>query len=195
MSAGQDFARLRAPLALLALVLAGAVGGFWQLDRLRDQARAELERAQRDYRAARAAYIGAQRDDARLREATERFAALEARGLIGPEARLEWVERLSAARAAAGIERLEYELRPRRLLSPAAEPPEVALSASAMSVRSRLPHEGRLITFVDALAGEPSAWLRTRRCALQRPDAAAQAPAGLEMHCEFEWITVARRAG
>lgn len=188
-----DLARLKGPVALLlaSLLLVGAT--LWKLEQSLEAERREQNDAERAYREAHRRYVDARRDEAFSRETIERFRALQSLGVVGDEARLDWVERLKAARESAQLQRLDFELRPRRRL--AASPGDsFALTASTMRIHSNLMHEGRLLDFLDQLAAEPSALMHVRSCEIDRLDRSVAAP-GLEFDCEIDWITIAATAG
>jgi len=187
MISATDIPRLKWPIGavVLALLLVGAI--LWYMDQQRQVALRGLGSAQRSYRDAHARYIDAQRDEDLLWRVVNRYAGLQARGVVGPEARLDWVERVREARAQAGLPQLDFELRPRRPLTAGGTVP--VMTASTMSVSSEMAHEGRLLEFLDLLRAEPTALTRVRRCRIDRraqPDTAAT----LDFECEIDWITI-----
>jgi hypothetical protein len=180
-----DLARLRWPLlTALALTLAG---GYlvWLAEAHHQARRAELARTQETYRRGHDRLRQAEADEAEIRRTIGRFRALEARGAVGPEQRLEWIERLRLARERLGLPALDYELRPRRPLEPGGGAGGYRLTASPMRLTAALLHEEDLLRLLAELRAEPSAILRPLGCRLARgPEA------GLAADCELEWVTV-----
>lgn len=192
MIAARDLPRLRGASASIAVAVVMAGTAVWQVNAHRAQARQELMSAQDRYRAARSRYLNAQRDENLVRVTIDRFHLLEKSGMVGEEARLDWIERLRAAREAAQLPQLSFELRPRRELGAASAGAKLTLTGSTMAVAGRLPHEGRLLDFISALSAEPTALMQVRRCSVVRPDGPPGKPDTLGFNCELEWITVAR---
>ncbi|MCB1957688.1 MAG: hypothetical protein KDG55_18565 [Rhodocyclaceae bacterium] len=188
MISASDLPQLKWPLLAVVLAIACAAALVWHVDADRSEHLQALGNAQRAYRDAHARYIGAQRDEDLVRVVLERFKLLEARGLVGEERRLEWIERIRNARARAGLAQLDFELRPRRSVLKAAEGP-LDLTASTMHVSTLVRHEGKLLTFLDTILGENSAAPRISRCSLRRQNRQAEGNA-LEVECDLDWITV-----
>jgi hypothetical protein len=191
-----DLLRLRWPL-LVALVLALAGAQLvWLAEEDHKGRRQALSRAEEDYRRGHERLGQAERDEVQIRETIGRFRALEARGVVGQEQRLEWIERLRAARERLALPALTYELRPRRPLDPAAATSGGApstgyrLTASAMRLSAELVQEEDLLRLLAELSAEPSAIVRPTWCRLARRGGSTD----LAAECELEWITVATEA-
>lgn len=184
-----DLLRLRgALLAALVLILAGGQL-VWMAESRHQAGQSTLARAEEAYRQGHGRLLQAERDEAALRSTIERFHALERRGVVGPEQRLEWVERLGAIQARLRLPALDYELRPRRPLEPGAGATgDYRLGASTMLLRASLVHEEDLLGLLADLHDEPSAIVRPTRCHLTRPAAGGE---GLKAECEVELVTVA----
>ncbi|MCB1915584.1 MAG: hypothetical protein KDG52_07705 [Rhodocyclaceae bacterium] len=187
MIASDDLPRLKWAISAVVVAVALVAAAFWHLDRQRREALAELDRTQRAYRSAHARYVNAQRDENQVRHLIARFEAFRGRGLVGPEARLDWVERVRRARETSGLQRLEFELRPRRPLR--TSDARYRLTASTMSLHGSLPHEGHLLAFLERIFEESTALTRVRRCTLDRLAATTQEDK-LDFACEIDWITV-----
>ncbi len=187
MISAADLPRLKWPIGAVVLALVSAAAALWHVDRQRLTALQALGGAQRAYRDAHARYIDAQRDEDLLWRVVDRFARLQASGVVGPEARLDWVERVRRAREQAGLPRLDFELRPRRPLNSGGG--AQVMTASTMSVHSEMVHEGRLLDFLQRLREEPTALTRVRRCVIERRDRIEDKPM-LGFECEIDWITV-----
>ena len=190
MITADDLPRLKWSIAALVASLIAAAGALWHLDQELGRASYDRDDAERRYREARKTYLTARRDESRMRETIDRFRTLERAGMVGEEARLDWIEHLARARQAAGLRRLEYELRPRRKLAEAAAAPSHQLTASTMKITSRLAHAGRALAFLDELSTEPTALMRVQTCKLSRPTATEAEADQLALDCELDWVTV-----
>ena len=189
----RDLARLRAPLIILALCLLLATGAGWYATTQRRTAVSDERVASNSFDVAHNRHEAARHDEALMRLTIKRFRVLEGQHMIGDESRLDWIERLRAAREAAGFERLDYELQPRRAIPMPAEQGRYTLTASRMVINADALHGQRLITFLDRLALESSALVMLRGCDLRRrrDSEMADGDAPLQVHCELDWVTVA----
>ncbi|CAB1369914.1 hypothetical protein [Denitratisoma oestradiolicum] len=192
-----DFRRLGGDLLLFLVLVALAVTGAGLMaDSVRQAKRAltATATAQREI-ADKVSRI--REEELWWRESIARFQQLSARGILGRERPLDWVEELRALSQEHSLIGLEYELGPPHALPDDAFPASgyQALS-SPMKLRIRPRHEGELLDFLDALRDQASALLRVRRCVLERsraPTPDQTPPATLEANCELEWITLGEK--
>lgn len=132
-------------------------------------------------------------DEPEIRRALERFDALTNQGLVGPERRLDWTERLGLIRNRRKIPAIEFELAPLRKLP--GNMPELSLNASTMRLRARLVHEGDLLNVLDDLQNQGSAIVIPRHCVIERGnDADTALPLALNAECELDWVTLSHTA-
>ncbi|MCA1926400.1 MAG: hypothetical protein LDL16_09010 [Thiobacillus sp.] len=183
---------LRAPLILLLTVSIAAVAGVvWSLQQ-DARARASVE----SQRAALAAAQARQRQgqhDARMIDAhIDAYRALVARGFIGEENRLAWIEAVQLANRESGLYGLTYTLSP-RAAAPAALAAGLPLQLTRMTVKMPLLVETDLPRFLDALRARTPGVVRVERCTLTRlldtGEALSPDPA-LEAECELTWHTL-----
>nr|AMK58998.1 hypothetical protein METUNv1_02409 [uncultured bacterium UPO35] len=196
----QDLRRLQAPLLLFAIsALIAAVAVWAALDQQRQTRQAHVAALATDREIA-GKLAGARNEESELREKIARFQALKARGLIGAERRLDWVEIIGRIRAARRLAQIDYEFSPQRPIDAAILPGGAAagaltLKASQMQFRLPLLHEGDLLGFIDDLRANAPAWIQVRRCAIGRaPDAVDRAVARLAADCTLEWISFSEAA-
>lgn len=194
----QDIARLRWPLILLATAVAAGAAMILSSRHLVEAAEAahrQLAAKQGDLRAR----IGrAREEEADLRERIALFDQLRARGMIGQEERLGWVEQIARIKAQRRLLELQYELSPQHAVDdalltggPIAGAHE--FMASTMRLRMTLLHEDDLLGFLDDLRRAVNAHLLVRECTIDRlvPPQAAPGLAGqLRATCTIEWITL-----
>jgi len=128
----------------------------------------------------------AQTEEITIRPSLAHFNALQKRGVIGPEHRLEWAERMSQIRRARKP-MLDYEMAPQTLLEKTSA--GLSLHASRMIIKAHLLHEGDLLRLIDELHAIDSAIVLPRRCTIERQDPGAPNPS-LFASCELDWITL-----
>lgn len=188
----KDLRVLAAPIAALTLaLLAGAGALVYGLGQARQ--------GERQLQAARQARIQAEgrvrqvhAEASELQDKGQRYRQLLARGVVGAEARLAWIERLRFIEQQHKLFRLDYELSPIQKLRDA---PSGAINASNMTVSLPLLHEGDLLALLDALRATENALVLPTECAVERaaagtrPPTAGPAP-GLRAECRLAWVTI-----
>lgn len=187
---------LRWPLTLLgaALLLALAVGlSCWHLvqktNNEANNAVLESLRMQTDARRL-------QSEEPEIRIKIGAYQGIAARGIVGPERRLDWVELIRDIQQEQQLLGLDYEILPQVVL------PQTntgyALMNSTMRVQIPLLHEGDLLRFVSALQSRAPAFVRVRSCRIIRSATQAaseshllnQIQAQLQADCQLDWITL-----
>ena len=194
--AATDFARLQySVLAALLMVIIGAGAVYFALNASSAAARqllsAQTERDDADRKLRRARL---EEDDIRDKSLT--FNQLKARGIIGDERRLEWVELVRAIRQKRQLLELQYEIAPQRPLD-ALPGAGYAFFASAMKLQLKLLHEEDLTRLLADLREQASALVRVRSCDVSRlpvglsePTSASGVQAKLQADCLLDWITL-----
>lgn len=185
-------AALRAPLILLLTVLIAAVAGVvWSLQ-LDARALASVESQRAALSAAQTRQRQGQHEARMIDAHIDAYRALVARGFIGEENRLAWIEAVQLANRDAGLYGLSYRLMPR-----AASPPSLAqglpLGQTRMTLTFPLLVETDLPRFLDALKARASGVYHVQGCRLSRPDntpfEAVNRP-HLQAECDLLWFTV-----
>ncbi|WP_296749918.1 hypothetical protein [Thiobacillus sp.] len=191
------FAALKLPLLLVlaALLLAGG-GILWSRGQAQD---AGLVLQQQ-----RSALNGARQQLDRSRQQQQLIAthladyqALAARGFIGAEDRLAWIEAAQLAYRDAGLYSLDYRLTPRAASLPALAH-GLPLGQTTMSLTLPLLVETDLTRFLNALKVRAPGVYRVQGCQLSHPGDAPFEPANqprLLAECELLWFTVAAKSG
>lgn len=182
-------------LAIMSLIGGGALWSLRQMEANSEKAYGEAIAARNDIRARLAR---ARDEQAELREKIGRFEAIMARGLVGPERRLDWVEAIARVKAARSMGKLDYDFSPQRPAD-AAMLPEGAMAggfevmASQMRLRTELLHEGELLAFLADIRNSVNALVQVRSCTMERISAADQSRSGtaqIKADCTLEWITL-----
>ncbi|MBE7424320.1 MAG: hypothetical protein DPW12_14905 [Rhodocyclaceae bacterium] len=198
-----DFRRIQFSLA--AAILMAAVGGAavyaaMELHKAetKNRAVAQSKRSESHGRLARA-----RDEEQEIKQKIARYNALSGRGIFGEERRLDWVERVRAIRSGRKLYDIQYEIAPQQALDPAVAPIASAnydFLSSTMQLRMKLLHEGDLLNFLADLREQAPAYIRARRCDVERlpKGAVAQSeavPPQLGAECAIDWITIRERKG
>ena len=204
---GSDFGRLRLSLLAALLMIGGGSGAaYLALDAAR-HARNELAIAQKARDEIDAKWTRVRGEETEIRRNLALYAALQARGVIGDERRLEWAELLKAISERLRLTGLRYEFSPQRALDAAsptasAAPPATAPQAhdayvSTLTLEVDLLHEEELTRLLDDLRAQASALVQVKRCSVTRlPHATdGERRANLRAACQLDWITLRPGAG
>lgn len=197
-----DIGRLKWAIALV--VLFSACGGFavWStqnLEKAGDRALKEATSARNDIRAKLAR---ARDEQAELTAKIARFQALKAKGYIGQEQRLDWVEALARIRAARRISRLEYDFSAQQtadasVLGGTPATGNFEIMASRMRLQAQLLHEGELLALINDIRNSVNALIQVQSCSLDRipPSTIDRGnPDQLQAECVLQWITLKEKA-
>ena len=131
-------------------------------------------------------------EERQIREHAALFNDLKARGVIGEEQRLEWVELLKDIRERLRLIELRYEISPQQPLEKAPGG-ALALHASTMKLQLNLLHEEDLIRLLDDLRRQARALIQVKRCDVSRiprsgPENTLQGY--LQAECLIDWVTL-----
>ncbi|MCA1977828.1 MAG: hypothetical protein LDL19_01190 [Thiobacillus sp.] len=185
-------AALRGPLVLLVVVsIAAASGVLWSLQ-LDARARASLESQHAALAAAEARQRQGQHEARMIETHIQAYRALIARGFIGEENRLAWIEAVQLANRETGLYGLTYTLSP-RAPAPATLAAGLPLQLTRMNVKMPLLVETDLTRFLDALQARSPGVVRVERCTLAQLANAAtglSTEPALEAECELVWYTL-----
>ncbi|MDR1227550.1 MAG: hypothetical protein LBK55_00775 [Azoarcus sp.] len=195
-----DLPRLRASLLAMALMaVLGAAAAVYSHGRIAE-ARSALAAAQAERNEIGGKLRQVRSEENEIRQKAAVFDRLAARGVIGEEARLEWVELLNEIRDRRRLPEIHYEFAPRRALNEAQAQPQAGsfgLYASAMKLQARLLHEEDLLRLLGDLRERAPALIQVKRCDLSRllaADAGNPLQGLLQVDCLIDWITL-RAAG
>nr|MBL8412100.1 hypothetical protein [Dechloromonas sp.] len=190
----RDLLRLRLPLFVaLALLALGSLLAWWstlagqQASQERNDAanaRLQIEQRLRQVRT----------EEQEVKERTQVFQAMQARGMVGPEKRLEWTELLRQLQRELRLPGMTYELGAQKQLE-SVNGVAYAYFASPMRLQLRLLHEQDLLLFLNRLQREARAMVLIRDCKLARQSETTETrplTPQLAADCELQWITVQR---
>lgn len=197
-SNSSDLGRLKWAIALLIILSAIGAAAVWttlQMQKAGEKAHKESTAARNDVRSKLAR---ARDEQAELHDKIGRFKALQDRGFIGAEQRLDWVETLARIKVARRIHRLEYDFAPQRPADAAILPGGAGAGgfdfmASQMRLNAQFLHEGELLGLIDEIRSSVRALIQLRSCTLERiPVSPGDRgnPAQIKAECVLEWITL-----
>jgi len=179
-------------LLLLAAVSISAAGIFWS-HKQDTAARVALQHQQAALNAAHAREQQGRTEARLIAQHLDAYHALIARGFVGEENRLAWIEAVQLANQDARLYGLTYTLSP-RVAAPATQAGGLPLKQTRMTVSMPLLVETDLPRFVDALRARTPGVFRVSQCRLSRITDAAPQPVNrpeLDAECELLWFTVA----
>ena len=187
-----DFSRIQASLAVALLTIAAGAVLSWFADRqhaaaIRNEA---VARAQLNEFEGRLRQVRSEEDEIKQKAAL--FSNLRARGIIGEEQRLDWVELIKEIRDGRKLIDVQYEFSPQQSLEKGSAG-GYAFKISAMRLQMKLLHENDLLNFINDLRSKAKAYVRVRSCNLTRiprNTAVIGETALLGAECELEWITI-----
>jgi hypothetical protein len=195
--ATNDLLRLRWSIALLLAALICAIGAVAGLRHFADRTEAGNRQLAAQVADIRGRLSRARDEELDIRNRIARYQQLVARGVIGAEARLDWIEQIARIKAERRLLGIDYEILPQvpvgsDLLPPAAAGP-YEFMVSPMKLKLRLLHEEDLLHFLGDLRRAISAELLVRECRLERAEPDAGSP-GLAAHlradCLLDLITL-----
>jgi hypothetical protein len=185
-------APLKTPIVLLLIAVSmSAAGIFWSYKQ-NAEARAALQNAQTALNVAHAREHHGQSEARQIAQHFEAYRAMIARGFVGEENRLAWIEAVHLANQDARLYGLTYTLAPRAAAA-ASLAGGLPLKQSRMVLKMPLLVETDLPRFLDALRGRAPGLFRVSRCRLSRVSDEPPQPVNrpeLDAECELLWFTV-----
>ena len=179
-------------LLLLAVLLLAGAGARWSSGLLLD-ARNQMQQQALASQSARQKLQRSNLEKGLIQQHLGGYQALAARGFIGEEKRLAWIEAVQQANRDAHLYGLDYSLEP-RTASPAPLASGLPLGQTAMKLRMPMLVEDDLPRFLAALRQRTTGVFRVSSCEMSRStDIAPEASSrpGLQVECELLWFTVA----
>lgn len=128
--------------------------------------------------------VRTEEQDIRQRSAT--LQALQNSGILGPEKRLDWIERLREMQRTLGLPGMKYEFGPQTPVSA-----DGLWLASPLRLQLRLVHEQDLLGALAQLRDHVSALVITRSCSLSRAPAKQSGETAYQLlaDCDMQWLT------
>lgn len=197
MTISDDLRRLRWSIVLLLAAIVCSIGIVAGFRHLADRTAASNRQLTVQVADIRSRLSRARDEELDIRQKIDLYQQLVARGIIGPESRLDWIEQISRIKTERRLPGIDYEILPQAqitadlLASGVAGPYE--FMASPMKLRLRLLHEKDLLDFLGDLRQAISAQPLVRECRIERvePESSGSGvPAYLRADCLIELITL-----
>lgn len=185
-----DLRKIAAGLAVFLLCLAAGAGSVWWVIEQEKVGRRDASVSQARFAEADRRLREVRLEEEEIRDKSTVFRGLAARGIIGPEQRLEWVETIAALRQARRLFEIDYEFQPQQPLAGFTGP--YPFNASQMQFRLPLLHEEDLLHFLEDLRASAAALVQARHCSLQRvpPGSTSSLSPQLMASCTLQWVTI-----
>ena len=128
-------------------------------------------------------------------EYTAPFAEIAGKGIVGEERRLDWVEALRETTSSIRLNKSNYRIEPRKVVTPEyiVDSGNFTIYASKMNLQLSLLHEGDLFSVIHALERKASGIFHVDSCALERrQDDFLRGGLGdnIEAECQLVWYTL-----
>lgn len=186
---------LKLPLLLLLTALLLAMAGFWWSHGLAHESELALQQQHDALSRSRQQLDHSRQQQQLITTHLTAYRALAARGFIGAEDRLAWIEAAQHANRDAGLYGLDYRLTPRTPSQPALAQ-DLPLGQTVMTLTLPLLLETDLTRFLTALKARAPGVFRVQECRMSRmsdapPD--ARSSPQLRAECDLLWFTVAEK--
>lgn len=187
-----DFKKIRTSLVVAALAIAvGSVTVLFSLKQMQGAQLAE-KAAAAEHSEFESKLRQVRNEENEIKQKSALFSNLQARGVIGEEQRLDWVELLKDIRDKRRLLNMEFEISPQRTLDNNPGNNFVFYS-STMKLQLKLLHEEDLTRLLDDLRSQAKALIQVKSCNVSRlPRSSGEQGsnlAQLQADCQIDWIT------
>ncbi len=194
MFASISVRQLRLPIAAAVLLILLGIGGLAASEFYLEKARQNKQAAKTQREAAQNRLAKASEEGKEIRENLVHYRRMVERGMVGPENRLDWIERIARIKTERRLPEIRYNIEPQRPLDyPGMAPAgEMDFVASRMKLEMVLLHEGDLLNFLSDLLAATQAHVVVRSCQMnriERPPSAAAVPT-LRAGCTVDLVTL-----
>ena len=191
----ENLLRLRTPLLLLGLSIVTSLGLHLGSGKLRDSASNQLAATEAKLSAIRIDRQQALTEQAEIRQYLSPYQRLVADGLIGESERFELIDILKKLGAQDQLYPVEYVIDAPRPYPLAVVPADSGLQVSAtpLSLRLSLLHEGDLMALLQGLRTGLKGMVTVNSCEVSRRDTLNTAPAlkeNLAAECHLDWLAL-----
>jgi hypothetical protein len=191
----QDWRKLRYPIVGLgvALVLVGMLVSF--ADQYRKKNEIALQAQQNLLNQARQKFQSSGLEKETIMQYLPEYNDLLAKGFIGEERRIEWIETLRQIHAQHKLFSIDYSIGLQENYKPSflSNLGDFVLHRSVMSIKLDMLHEGDLLALIDGLHEQTTPFI-VRDCEISRPVGALvnakDVAANMQANCEVDWLTL-----
>jgi len=191
----KDLKRLRLPGAGLLVLSAVAIACYFAATNYMQESKAQSAAAASQRVEIQGRLARATEEEREIKENLQQYQALAARGIVGEEQRLDWVDTITAIKNDLRLFDIAYDLEPQHPfdLPDSVRTGNVDFVFSRLKLEMKLLHEGDLLNFIDGLTQRGRAYVLTRSCNVSRAardtSATSLAPR-LQATCVFDLITI-----
>ncbi len=191
----QDWRKLRYPILALggALVIVGLLVSL--ADQYRSKNETAVQTQQNLLNQARAKFQSSGLEKETIIQYLPIYNDLLAKGFVGEERRIEWVERLRQIHAQHKLFSIDYSIGLQEDYKPSFLPNTgtFVLHRSTMKLNMDMLHEGDLLSLLDGLHEQTTPFI-VRDCEISRPVGAVvntkTINSNLKAACEIDWLTL-----
>ena len=191
----QDWRKLQTPILALggALVLVGLLASL--ADQYRTKNEAALQMQQNLLSGARNKFQSSGQEKETIIQYLPTYNELLAKGFIGEERRIEWIEQLRQLHAQHKLFSIDYQIGLQENYKPSfiTNMGSFVLHRSTMKLNMDMLHEGDLLNLLDGLHEQATPFI-VRDCEIKRPIGALvntkNLSANLKAVCEIDWLTL-----
>ena len=191
----QDWRKLQTPILALggALVLVGLLASL--ADQYRTKNEAALQMQQNLLSGARNKFQSSGQEKETIIQYLPTYNDLLAKGFIGEERRIEWIEQLRQLHAQHKLFSIDYQIGLQENYKPSfiTNMGSFVLHRSTMKLNMDMLHEGDLLNLLDGLHEQATPFI-VRDCEIKRPIGALvnskNLSANLKAVCEIDWLTL-----
>ena len=192
-----DLKRLRAPIALAAVLTAVGAGVLTTSQSYLDSAKAEQAMTRASRVAAQERVLRVSEEEREIRENLVDYERMREHGMVSEQNRIEWIESIARIKSTRKLFEIRYRIEAQRPL----DYPGVVVTGNADLVVSRvrlemlLLHEDDLLNFLADLQSAKKAYVSVRQCAVTRLDRGPTQTAGplqprLQAQCTLDLVSV-----
>lgn len=190
----RDWQKLQLPLLGLGLVIVIVTLLYGYTARQEERVFAALQEQRNHLNQARDRYRASGNEKDTIEKYLPLYQNLIARGFIGEERRIDWIDDLRHIHQRYKLFGITYNIGPRETYKPSfiQKPGPFVLHRSVMDMEIALLHEGDLLTVADALAQKYQSLLMMRDCEITRLAASGKNKfvPNLTARCEMDWLTL-----
>lgn len=160
-----------------------------------EQARKDLQAAQKQLTDAREKLAAAQSDQENMSTYALEYNALLNRKVIGSEQRLDWLEGLEKLRQQGIVPSFKYTIAPQQgyAPTPSVSPGSFTLYRSPMTLQIEMKHEEQLLSLLNAIRTRLNGWFMLDGCTISRTGSDIGAVGLLKTECSGGWFTMKNR--
>ena len=193
-----DLKQMRLPaVGLIAFALAG-VGCYFAADSYLQETKAQGAAAAGQRADVQGRLDRATEEEREIKANLKQYQELAARGIVGEEKRLDWVDAITAIKSERQLFNIGYSIDPQQALDLPGfvRGGGVEFMVSRLRLDMQLLHEEDLLNFIDDLSKRSKAYVLTRSCTVSR---AERGSAGttllprLQAACVFDLVTIRHR--